>query len=115
MQNWLIHIVGQQKEIRDEESVCIRLVPINQESIDNVVGENVLIIVVSKRTDILISRHFQFPPDELMSSDASERDVTRGAKNVPERAGWRSETWRRLGIKLPAVTTLPLKCCTVIP
>ena len=42
-QIWLIHIVGKQKEIRDEESVCILLVPINQESIENVVGDHVLI------------------------------------------------------------------------
>ena len=42
-QIWLIHIVGIQKEIRDEVSVCILLVPINQESIGNVVEDHVLI------------------------------------------------------------------------
>ena len=39
----MIHIVGKQKEIRDEVSVCILLVPINQESIGNVVEDHVLI------------------------------------------------------------------------
>ena len=42
-QHWLIHIVGKQTEIRDEESVCILLVPIIQESIGNVVEDHVLI------------------------------------------------------------------------
>ena len=42
-QNWLIHIVGKQKEIRDEKYVCILLVPINQVNVGNVVGDHVLI------------------------------------------------------------------------
>ena len=55
-QNWLIHIVGKQKEIRDKESVCILLVPINQVKQEDVVIDKVLDIVVSiVDIDVLIS------------------------------------------------------------
>ena len=49
-QNWLIHIVGKQKEIRDDKSVCILLVPINQVNIGNVVEDHVLIDDLIKDT-----------------------------------------------------------------
>ena len=76
-QIWLIHIVGKQKEIRDEVSVCILLVPINQEILESVV----LIISICVWHPLCVRPagvaehcmpHFPFPPDELMSSVASE-------------------------------------------
>ena len=101
-QIWLIHIVGKQKEIRDEASVCILLVPINQEHIGHVVEDHVLIddLIIDTGYSYLdmCGRHtrkdgrqahthpFPFPPIELMSSVASEVKRFR-SENAMHRAG----------------------------